>query len=111
MIPFLTDRELRRFFVSILTNGTVDDPRRLWIDYRVQLSEGFHHPDAAVNHERAMFHIHRLLNWAGKSLSDFALGEFLSAETIAEMSSWKLQNDLVVGYEQELLEDNRVIRK
>ena len=90
---FLSGKQFRRFFVSILLNGNVEDPAKIWEDFKEKLSDDFRGQDKERNIRRALYHIHKLLQWRGRSLAEFGLGGGISDEEIARMDNYQREED------------------
>ena len=90
---FLTGKKLRRFFASILLNGAVENPLRLWELFKEKLSDDFRGQDKERNFRRAVYHIHKLLQWRGRSLADFGLMALISDDEIARMDNYQREAD------------------
>ena len=98
---------MRRFFVSILVDGVVENPVELWQTFCEKLGDDYHGPSEERRDKVTLYRIHKLLRHRGRTLRDFGLDQFLPLEQITQMDLRPENDDCAVA-EYEVV-DNRVI--
>lgn len=97
----LTGSQMRRFYVTLLTNCTVSNPAGLWERFRRDLGDDYKGKDVKFRDRRALFHIHKMLVYRRRTLADFGLERYISTEELAEMEAYRpplqLDTDAVVS--------------